>query len=111
MEMGAAFKFFTLVALVAAFFAFLQSWRINNHIRALALWAERNAPERWRAVPWLHRSLGRPAIERLRREGVGGDPEFEAHYAAYRRALTRLTYAGAVGMSMIGLAIVSEWLA
>jgi hypothetical protein len=111
MESGAVFQFFTLLALVAAFIAFLQSWRVNTHLRALSLWAQRNQPERWQALPWLHRSLGRPAIERLRREGLGEDPEFEAHYAAYRRALRRLMHAGTAGLAMIALAILSQWLA
>jgi hypothetical protein len=111
METEPAFRLFMVLALIAAFYAFLQSWKVNMRLRALRLWMEKNAPERWHALPWLHRSLGRPAVERLHAEGMDSDPEFADHYAAYRQALARLTWGGTVGLIMVGLAILFQRLA
>jgi hypothetical protein len=108
MEAEPAFRFFMVLALIAAVYAFLQSWKVNTRLRALRLWMEQNAPERWQALPWWHRSLGRPAVERLRAEGMDGNPEFARQYAAYRQALGRLTWSGTVGLLMIGLAILFQ---
>jgi hypothetical protein len=98
-----------LAASVAALGAWVLSMREQRRFRELVAWIESRHGARWAALPWHARRLNLVgAVERLRRQGLGEDPEFMARYRDAKRGgpwKVGLLLAGmlAIGVVLLGV--------
>lgn len=99
-------KILLLVAAAAAIWAFAVSWQATTRFRRMVDWIRATYPERWNALPWTLRSIGRAgAVENLRRGGLEDDPEFARRYREYRRLNRRLAVLIAAGALPIAIVL------
>ncbi len=94
----------TLAAAAAALYAFWVSILRGRAIRGLVRWIRDQHPEIWEALPRLTRAsniIG--AIEQLRRQQFGEDPEFLSRYAEGKRYARRQIIFVLIGMVLIGV--------
>lgn len=98
-----------LLAAALGLFAWWLSARQARRFRDFASWVEVQHAARWQALPWTSRKLNRNgAIEHLRRDGLGDDPQFMARYrqdkmVRWPQAVVALAGMGAIGLVAVGL--------
>lgn len=108
METSAEIKVWIIVAAGAALSAYAISWRATSKTRQLVAWIEATYPERWNALPRLHRNWFKgAAIEGLRHRGLKNDSEFAQRYDEIKRLkrwMIALIIAGsaAIGVVLLG---------
>ena len=106
MESGASAEVIivTLAAAAAALYAFWMSILRGRTIRRLVRWIREQHPEIWDALPRLTRAsnvIG--AIEQLRRQQFGENPEFMSRYAETKRYARRQIIFVLIGVVLIGV--------
>ena len=96
-----------IVLLLAAAGAVLGAWwlsiRASRRFRDLVHWVESQHHAQWEALPGYARRFNVVgAVERLRRKGLGEDPEFAARYREAKRHKPLMLVLLAAGMACIG---------
>ena len=98
--------FLALSAGVAVFAAWVLAFRAQRRRRELVVWVVAHHGPRWDALPELTRRLNLAgAIEHLRREGLGDDPEFMDRYRIIKRSRRWQVILQLAGMALIGAII------
>jgi len=95
-----------LVVLAAALtlFAWWLSNRQMRRFRDFVSWIEEHHGARWQSLPGASWKLNRGGgVERLRREGLGDDPEFMTRYRYGKRVRWPQVVSLACGMGAIAL--------
>ncbi len=92
---------------LAAAAAVLGAWalaiRERRRFRELVAWIETHHGARWAALPEVGRRFNDVgAVEHLRRQGLGDDPEFMARYQDAKRGKPWRVILQGVGVALIG---------
>lgn len=92
-----------LAAAAAALGAWWLSIRASRRFRDLVRWIEAQRPAQWKVLPGYARRFNMiGAVEHLRRQGLGEDPEFIARYREAKRGKPLILALLAAGMACIG---------
>ena len=92
-----------LAAAAAVFGAWALAIRQQRRFRRLVAWIQTHHDARWAALPGVARRLNVVgAVEHLRRQGLGEDPEFMVRYRAVKRSRPWQVVLQLVGMALIG---------
>ncbi len=96
----------TIVAALAAVYAWVSDMRRIRRATRLIGWVREHYAEEWDALPWVARNLNRlGALAHLRRTKAIPHPRFEAEYLAIRPVQPRQTAALVVAIGAIALVL------
>jgi hypothetical protein len=94
---------FGLAAAAAVLGAWVVAFRARRRLVKLAAWVATRHGARWEAVPGVTRRFNMAgAVEQLRRQGLGDDPEFMARYRTVKHGKRWQVILQLVGMALIG---------
>ena len=106
METSAAVKLLIIFAAGAVLSGFAISCLATGKTRRFLAWIESTYPERWNALPRLHRRwLKGLAIEGLRQRGLKDDHEFARQYDEIKRLKMWMIALITVGSAAIGIVL------
>ena len=92
-----------LAAAAAVIGAWVVAFRARRRLRELVIWIATRHGALWEALPGATRRFHLAgAVEQLRRQGLGDDPEFMARYRAVKRSKPWQAILQLVGMALIG---------
>ena len=92
-----------LAAATAVLGAWALAFRDRRRLQELVAWIAAHHGARWEALPQLTRRLDLAgAVEHLRREGLGDDPEFVARCRIVKRGKRLQGILQLVGVALIG---------
>ncbi len=94
---------FGLAAAAAVLGAWVVAFRARRRLVELAAWIATRHGVRWEAVPGVMRRFNMAgAVEQLRRQGLGDDPEFMARYRTVKQGKRGQVILQLVGVALIG---------
>ncbi len=106
MDTSVEVKILIVLAAVVLLSAFALSWRANLEFRRLVAWIEATYPDRWNALHWTLRRIGKgSAVAGLSHRGLGNDPEFARRYGEFRRLQHWMIALVIIGSASIGLVL------
>ena len=92
-----------LAAAAAVIGAWVVAFRARRRLRELVIWIATRHGALWEALTGATRRFHLAgAVEQLRRQGLGDDPEFMARYRAVKRSKPWQAILQLVGMALIG---------
>ncbi len=92
-----------LAAAAAVLGAWVVAFRARRRLRELVAWIETHHGALWAALPGATRRFNLAgAVELLRRQGLGEDPEFMTRYQDAKRGKSWQVILQVVGVALIG---------